>query len=264
MIQPEIIHEINQFCLSTQEGHGHSVDESDDIFVCIYGSSVYKPEISTSDIDFLVAGSTERISQIDTQDLAAFVTELHIREGKEIDTEVPYCNKLTYSFDFLNRALMYEGFSQNGDGHLYVPRVVKTTEFLGSQAIKLRLAANALTTPHIILPEESRFYQRYVKLFEICMTLLGIDISGEDSFSAADVRRALVVNEHGEEGEMYLGYKVDQEMVEVRLRMFIVRALTTLLKDGYLKRVTDKKFTLKDACAPMDIMGGYIHEVQKS
>ena len=95
-------------------------------FWCVYGSSVYANS-STSDIDFFIAVA-EAADQPDNLLLAEAVIDLHCREGRDVDNEVPYETKLVYSFDEIEDVLRLNCFLE--DGGLVIPPIVKIPEFL--------------------------------------------------------------------------------------------------------------------------------------
>jgi hypothetical protein len=205
-------------------------------FVCAYGSNVYGAESDSSDFDYFCATSHEKGAAY-SQRLGEFTLRLHKQYGREIDEEVPFANKLTYTFAELDDAVLLVPFEADGI-FLRVPPVRKTPEFLASKEIKLRLALNALTTPNNILANDSSVASKYSNTAELSATLLGIGLLSGKIFRTTDIQEMLCISSEGKSGEMFLGYKTDHQPVMEKLDKIINRSLDRLVHLGAVSAVS--------------------------
>lgn len=213
------------------------------------------PNNTTSDIDLFYASPHTSPEAVDRVRLGVFIRNFHMQYGRTIDEEVPYENKTVYGFDELDRAIDFGGFVLH-DNKLFVPKVIKDTEFLNSEGIKLRLALNALTTPNLIMSSELSTADRYAQLSKLAMTILGMSLVDTPVFSNKEVIEALTVSDEGEVGEMFLGYKLDHEPVKRKLDEFVNYSLTRLSRDGHIE-ANENNYSLTGQLMPSVIMSHY-------
>lgn len=203
-------------------GYFQDVRVSDVDFLLFYGSCVYKQN-SLSDIDLLI--SAEDTTQYDISELTDRVINVHKKHSREIDTEVPFENKLLYSFDEVEEAVRLKQF-RSSIGRLVIPEVVKEPEYLNSQNVKLRLALNALTTPHKVIAENKATYEEFKLKAEIGILNLAESIAGSgeiEDFTDEQIFAALTLGPNGEQGEDYLGYKTEYPEVKEYLWSILSR-----------------------------------------
>lgn len=255
MIQPEIVHELKTTCLQSPE----TTPEEDSSFVCLYGSSVYHPTKITSDVDLFCAAPDPQQSLLEVDQMAGFVRDLHLRYGRKIDEEVPYATKLTYSFDDLVDAMTFGGFEMHESG-LIIPKIQKSQEFLASRAVKLRLALNALSTPHQIIAQDETAAHHFADMAETAATVLAVDQLGDDDFCQADIATALFESPDGDAGEMYLGYKKEHPAVVRYMDRFIDRSVSDLVAQGHLERVGTSDYRRCPPFLPLAIMQEQIQQ----
>lgn len=178
---------------------------ADSYFCCVYGSYPAKRNTSHSDIDLFVA--CESTSEDLFKKIELFVLELHSKYGLKQDEEVPYANKLLVSYSDVAQAVNLQQFRDSRESRYTIPRITKNSDFLSSPHIRMRLIFNAMTSPHEFISGNVGAYLEFRDLAEHNLTKLVkqlIDVPNSDPFALAD---ALICNDSGEEGEMYLGYK---------------------------------------------------------
>jgi methionyl-tRNA synthetase len=173
-------------------------------FACIYGSHATGKNNENSDIDVLIA--TAKYSQEDLTIVKGIILEFHRTHKLHIDNEVPYDNKLLISYKDLNHAANLNGFIKKGDT-IIIPQVVKDKKYLESKKVKLRLALNALTSPHIMFGNDEHMYAKIKEKAEKNIAKLSISKQKNDTYEVTDLVNALLTGDNGEEGELYLGYK---------------------------------------------------------
>ncbi|HVS58584.1 MAG TPA: hypothetical protein VHD60_02470 [Candidatus Saccharimonadales bacterium] len=212
-------------------------------FVCIYGSSVYGTPDSQADVDLLCAVPDTHVEGIDVEALGAFIHDTHVRYGHYVDQEVPYANKLVYSFSDLRDAVTLQAFERDTRGSVFVPEIQKTSDFLSSRPIKLRLGLNALTTPNILICKEDYVAKCYLALAGMSITAVGVSLSEKECCDANDVIAAICVSKTEASGEMFLGYKLEHASVHQYLQTTIKRALQRLAVNGYITELKDKPGT---------------------
>lgn len=232
-----IIQTVTDYLSSVPDGY---IAGSPEAFICVYGSSISEALKSDSDVDILCAIPDTHVANIDVDELGELIHDSHIKHGHRADQEVPYSNKLVYSFSDLRDAVTLQAFDRNSHGEVIVPEIKKESKFLASKQIKLRLGLNALTTPNLIICHEDRAAKGFSELAGLAMTAVGISLHGDIRCSVNDVLEALYMSSASTSGEMFLGYKSERASVTSRLRFIIVRSLYTLSLHGGLTVSTDE------------------------
>ncbi len=211
------------------------IEENPSDYICVYGSSVYSPDKVTSDVDLFVV--THGAGKLAIGPVVDFIRDLHTRHGRRLDEEVPYQNKVHYKDAEIEDALQFSGFEVNGSV-ITVPPVRKEAAFLGSAAIKARLALNGLTTPHAVIGKNfSRYHTTRERAGEAA-ALLAISLLRREEFDVQSLHDALVVSETGASGEMFLGYKTEYPLVSEHLRGVLGGAVDRLAKHGVVNATT--------------------------
>lgn len=208
-----------------------------DYFACIYGSYANGKKNKDSDIDILVA--TNSYTDKDVKDIKEFIINLHLTNGLKVDNEVPFENKLLVTYADLEAAINLEAFPLI-DGKYTVPGVVKSKEFLESRDVKLRLAFNCLTSPHIFLGTDVKKYNKLKGIAEDNLVQFAINQQNSTNYIVDDLLKSLLYGNKNEAGEMYLGYK-DYPLVLQYLSTVVERELNNMNTNSQ-KGVKDKIF----------------------
>ncbi len=247
MIQPELVREL-------QDIHSTLPLDAGD-FTCVYGSSLYHPTKVTSDVDLFVVSDAPALKEPATVDgIVDTIKGLHVRYGRKIDEEVPFANKLVYRHGDLEDATRLRCFEiDSTSGNITIPAVEKTDAFLNGRGIKLRLALNALTTPHLVIAEDPSAYEEHKAAAETAMVAAGIATHAGSDFRAEDIFDALTVGPDNSTGEMYLGYKIEHPAVKVHLEGVITRTLG-LMAAGAVIRETMHGFSLPTDVPPIALL----------
>ena len=168
--------------------------------------------------------------------ILSYIIKLHEENGLTIDNEVPYETKLLITYAELEDAIHLRGFNIQG-GKFVVPKVVKEKHFLESYEVKLRLALNALTSPHMVMGNDKEQYEAYKHTAERNIIIFAIEQRGKRVFSQDDPLRSLFQGKHGEKGELYLGYK-NYPSVRSWLEK-VIHKVSNGLQDEKLIAITD-------------------------
>lgn len=232
------------------------IEGADQSFVCIYGSSVYKPDSDSSDIDLLISAPPERIECIELGRVTGSVIELHEQLGRQTDEEVPYENKLLYSTEELIEAITFGGFVVEGC-EIFVPEVKKSDEFLRSNEVKLRLALNALTTPNRIVSPCKEYADKLTRCAQISAVILGISTSPIQPVTSADILDNLTHSRNGKTGEDYLGYKIEFNPVREHITDFVKKGLDTMVADRFLTE-RDRRYNVEPGFHPISVVKTYL------
>ena len=198
--------------------------ENRNYFACVYGSYSYGKYKQKSDIDLFIA--IEKYDKNDFKKTKEFIVNLHKNNDLKLDNEVLYENKLFIDYKDLEKAVFLCGLIL-ANNRFIVPRVIKTKKFLASIKIKRRLILNAVTSPHIYIGSDDKFYKRIKNLAERNITLLAIDMIDSSSFTIKDLIKKLYKSESGLEEEFYLGYK-KYDLVKNYLKSILVKEVKTL------------------------------------
>lgn len=172
-------------------------------FVCVYGSYLTGKKTKLSDVDLLVA--TENYTSRDFLNIEKYVLDFHKKWKLKIDNEVPFSNKLLFTYNELKCAMKLAGLTYKS-GKITVPAVKKNKQFLFSRKIKYRLAFNAFTTPHLIIGNDKQAYSELKNVAEKNLTLFCLN-NFQNEASTDKLVDVLLTGPRGETGEMYLGYK---------------------------------------------------------
>jgi len=173
-------------------------------FACIYGSYANGKKNEDSDIDVIIV--TSKYTKSDLENLKKFILKLHKENGLKIDNEVPLDNKLVITYSDFKNAVNLDAFPIVR-GKYNVSKVIKSKKFLSSRNVKLRLAFNAITSPHMVFGNDKITYYKYKTKAEKNLIRLAISIQDSSYFSKSDLLNVLMQGVMGESGEMYLGYK---------------------------------------------------------
>jgi hypothetical protein len=174
-----------------------------EFFTFIYGSNAYGVDTPKSDLDFVTVSRSYTHKNL--SNLLDFAFGLFKKHGMVFDDEVPHDKKLLADYGSLECALSGTGFVR-GSGRMYVPPVVKTSEFLGSDEMVWRLLLNAITSKNIFVTGDHCRYMH--KRLEALANMVGFMylIEGVEIFTPENFVQVLIRS--GErQGEQYLGYK---------------------------------------------------------
>ncbi len=210
------------------------LDKNPTDYICVYGSSVYSPDKLTSDVDLFAVVQKQGSLALDTT--IEFIQDLHQRHGRELDTEVPYDNKVHYTAPEVEAAVQFGGFEVAGN-RIVIPPVQKTIEFLSGAAIKARLLLNGLTSPHSVIGNDFSQYHSARSRAGEAITLLAVSLQAEQEFDVDRLLNTLTESPSGKSGEMYLGYKVEYPIVKEHLYGVLAGALDRL----HSEKVIDKR-----------------------
>src|SRR6266568_1441057 len=173
-------------------------------FAIIYGSYTTDMNNGSSDLDVLIA--VQQASRDDIEKLANLIITIHKENGLNIDNEVSFENKLVIEFGELEEAVNLKGFLTSGE-KITIPRVTKNKEFLESKPVKLRLAFNALTSPHRLLGNDKGSHDYFKLWVEKNLMVLALNLLDGKDITEESLLNMLLRGPEGETGELYLGYK---------------------------------------------------------
>ena len=192
-------------------------------FLCVYGSYASGHFTSESDADMFVGVKEYDLSTF--KSFRDFIHELHVFHNLKLDDEVPYENKIMITYEDIQNAVLLKAFIKEEEQY-FVPTIIKSKEFLASKEIRWRLALNALTTPHECIFGNRQSYLDFKGAAEKSIMYLAHGLSQKHEPTSNDIFKALVAGPEGEEGELYLGYKIDRPKVLSYLNELIVRNST--------------------------------------
>ncbi len=177
-----------------------------DIIMVLYGSTVFG--VKTSDLD-LCFFREEMLPIDEFNKLKKFTHEFHINNNLRIDEEIPYDNKLIYTYDFIESSLINSPFPFC-DGKYIIPKIEKNKIFLNSLEMKKRLLLNILTVKHIVMGREKEKVANYTDRAWESILKTVISYSEEKNISFEKILNCLYKDPFNQSvGEMYLGYKTN-------------------------------------------------------
>lgn len=174
-----------------------------------YGSNIYTDLKSDMDICFILDDNC--INKKLVGKLIEFNINFHIKYALPIDDEISFENKLVY-FDRDVISLLYNNPFMDESGYYHISPIKKEKNFLESNAMRLRLLLNILTSDHLLLLGDKRLHLCYenmawgilLKSLIRAYNIKNIDV--EHLYSA--------LHRHPYTGEMYkeyLGYDINNK-----------------------------------------------------
>lgn len=188
--------------------------------VIIYGSNIYNGSSSDLDVCIILTKKDEEIEKCIIKDTVEFHRNWNLR----IDEEIPYTNKLIYTYEEVIETINNNPFLK--DGKYRIEDIIKTKEFLCSKQMKQRLLINILTTDHLIFGKfKDELLNLQNKAWDIVIDTI-INYFKIDDLSVENILNHLYTNKYtGETGEMFLGYKKNYVQKENYLKEQITKVL---------------------------------------
>lgn len=181
--------------------------------IIIYGSNIYDCNNSDLDVCLIVKNCNDTIKK----DIIEQTIEFHKQNDLYLDDEIPFINKLIYTELEVEEVLNNPPFYKNGV--VVINDIVKSKEFLNSKEMKQRLLLNILTTDHLTIGKSTTLKE--MKAFKIMLNVI-IEYYHLNNYDENEILECLYRNKYtGSEGEMYLGYKKNNEQKEKYLKIKI-------------------------------------------
>lgn len=128
---------------------------NESFYAIIYGSYSYKLAQPSSDLDILFVSDKVDAGRI--QRVITFINSLHEQFGLRCDNEIPYECKVIKSYEFIDKACSGEGIRNKGQWE--IPKILKTKEYLTSDALLLRFFMGMLVNPNIFVDGNYKIYE---------------------------------------------------------------------------------------------------------
>lgn len=188
--------------------------------IIIYGSNIFE-EIS-SDLDLCIVG--ENITEQEKREIKEMVIQFHNSNKLKLDDEVPYNNKLFFSYEEIINAIIYNPFIINGK--INIRKIQKDKQFLSSIEMRKRLIINILTTKHIMINcDISKMQIAKNMAWDLILKVI-IEYSSIKTLEPDVILKNLYYDsKNNVEGEMFLGYKKGNMKKEEYLLKEIKQAL---------------------------------------
>ena len=188
--------------------------------IIIYGSNIFE-EIS-SDLDLCIVG--ENITEQEKWEIKEMVIQFHNSNKLKLDDEVPYNNKLFFSYEEIINVIIYNPFII--DGKINIRKIQKDKYFLSSIEMRKRLIINILTTKHIMINCDTSKMQIAKNMAWDLILKVIIEYSSIKTLEPDVILKNLYYDsKNNVEGEMFLGYKKGNIKKEEYLLKEIKQAL---------------------------------------
>ena len=208
----------------------------------LYGSTVFG--VDSSDLDMCFIRDKDLTSN-DMKKLKKMTIDYHLSNNLRLDEEVPYENKLVYTYDFLNQTMSDLPFIKVNN-HYIIPKIEKSKEFLSSIEMKKRLILNILTVKHLILTGNPNTLNSYEKSSWKKMIDVVISYANFNEFSFDELVDAFLTDPYNKlDGEMYLGYKTNNINKIKYLYNNLQKYLVELINEDVLGYNDSGKYYLK-------------------
>lgn len=191
--------------------------------VIVYGSNVYGK--NKSDLDVCIILDKDVVAASYIKKLIKITKKFHIKNNLSLDEEIPFYNKLVYSFIELENIIKRFPFSNKKN----ISRIIKSKEFLKSELMHKRLLINILTTDHRIITNSKELKDKILnckKALEDLLLETMIRVYKLEKINTDSILQLLYFNPDEKiDGEDYLGYKNNYEEKEEYLKKWINQAI---------------------------------------
>lgn len=211
-----------------------------DTIIILYGSCAYGVLSSDLDVVFILQSYDEKLYN----KIEDFIIQFQKENNFKIDVEVPYRNKLIYTFTEVYEILDYSLFITNDNNYNITPITVSEEYFSGSEMRK-RLLLNILTTYTKIINGNRKTIRElnnlaWKNLVKIVSEYNSLSIINVDEF----IKLLFFDKKTNVACEDYLGYKRKNPKLEIHLRKELINILKDLEKDKIVFRNDSKNYTL--------------------
>jgi len=208
--------------------------------IIIYGSTAYGIVNNDLDVVFILETCSNELYKNIEKNIINFQKENHM----QIDVEVPYSNKLVYTYDEINNILNYTLFKKS-NGEYNITPVIVNNEYFSSVEMKKRLLINILTTYSKTISGKKSIINNYKKLaweniIKIVSSYNSLKLINVDEF----INLLYFDKKTNSKGEDYLGYKSNNPKLKRHLRKCILKTLKDLEKDNFVLRKDKKNYII--------------------
>ena len=187
--------------------------------IIIYGSNIY--DINSSDLDVCLI--TDEIPDKVREDIINSTINFHYQNGLKIDEEIPFNNKLIYTYKDVEDTLNKPPFYINGQ--VVIKKIEKNNNFLSSIEMKKRLLINILTTDHITIGKSTSEYEK--RALTIIVNAIS-EYANLKNPTVNELLKNMYTDKYtGASGEMFLGYKTNNKNKE----KYLIKELEGYLND---------------------------------
>lgn len=192
-----------------------------DCMIVVYGSSAYGKKSSDLDVAFILKQYNKKLYNL----IEKYTIQFQIDRGMQIDQEVPYINKLVYTFDELQNILNYSVFPFY-KGKYNINPILINEEYFKSTEMKNRLMLNILTTYSVLINGNKKEFENYKMLAWKNLIVMVSSYYDLDVINIEDFTKSLYLDKKTNAyGEDFLGYKESNP----KLYWHIKRNLKTIL-----------------------------------
>ncbi|MEG0793565.1 MAG: hypothetical protein RSD55_05830 [Lachnospiraceae bacterium] len=182
--------------------------------VIAYGSNCYGDSKSDLDVCIIVDNTFDKEKEIISKTIN--FSKIH---SLRIDTEIPYENKLIFTYDEV-REILSKNIFLNNKNKFEILDIQKDSDFLSSNEMRSRLLLNILTTDHVVTNGNREFVRKCEeKSWNILMDALISCYSLNNESTIDKYLEHMYRNPYtGKSGEDYLGYKKHYPRKDIYLR----------------------------------------------
>ena len=166
--------------------------------------------------------------------MVSFIKEIHKKHGLKIDAEVPHEKKILVSLQDFEKGIRGHGFEVK-EGRVYIPEIKKTPEFLSSDEIVMRLMLNAITSKHIFVTGNKKYYLEKRKQALENLIRLFMSAKNMQETTVNELVENIIRKNKIEHGELFLGYK-DNQVIRKHLKRKFRIVLNNLANKGMMEK----------------------------
>ncbi len=217
-----------------------SLQTLDNPSILLYGSSAYGKTSSDLDICFIC----ENCSNDVLESLKIKTIQFQLENHMILDAEVPYENKLIYTYSEIEQMLKNPPFPYINGKYELTP-IEKSKEYMHSQEMKYRLLFNILTTRSLLIYGNNVKIDNYKNIAWENLIKIIVSYNNLTQINLDNIIPLLYKDyKTGAEGELFLGYKTNIPQKQIDLNEDCKKALERLQKNGYISNITDNNLAI--------------------
>ncbi len=203
-----------------------------DPIIILYGSSIRGVANSDFDVCTIMHFYDEQV----VKTIKDLTIEFHKSNGLQVDNEVPFDNKIIYSFSDIEKMLSEPPFPKY-NGKFILKPMEKNPEYLSTHEVKLRLLLNVLTTYSVVLTGNELIIQHYKDAaWELIIELM-YSYMDYKPLSIEQFVESLCKNPFGvQAGENFLGYDKNDIKLSDHLSKMSELNFEKLIKTGQMSK----------------------------
>lgn len=213
-----------------------------DCMIIVYGSSAYGKKKSDLDVAFVLKQYNKKMYDL----IEKYTIQFQIDRDMQIDQEVPYSNKLVYTFDELNNILNYSVFPFYHGKYIINPILIND-KYFKSNEMKKRLMLNILTTYSVLINGNRTEFENYrmkawKNIVVVVSSYYDLEVINIDDF----IKSLYLDKTTNTYGEDFLGYKESNPKLYCHIKKYLYSVINIMCREKKLIKIDLYNYKIKD------------------